>query len=278
METRGRRTEPQRAVTSTSRAESFTQDVRFAGRTLRKSWGFTLTAILTLALGIGANTAIFQLFDAVRLRKLPITDPESLVSVQVKGRVGFGIVREEGTLTYPLFEQIHREQRVFSEVFTWAPSGAASLGQGAQERRARGLWATGETFLALRLKPFRGRFFGPAEDHPGCGAPGVVLSYGLWQSEFGGSDSAIGTTLIVSGRPTEVLGVTPPEFFGLEVGKTFDYILPFCSVTTYFPTADTLKRPDLFWVRIAGRLKPGVSAQQAALDMEAMSPGIMEAT
>jgi len=278
METRGRRTEPQRAVTSISRAESFTQDVRFAGRTLRKSWGFTLTAILTLALGIGANTAIFQLFDAVRLRKLPISDPESLVSVQVKGRVGFGIVREEGTLTYPLFEQIRREQRVFSEVFTWAPSGAASLGQGAQERRARGLWATGATFSALRLKPFRGRFFGPEQDRPGCGAPGVVISYGLWQSEFGGSDSAIGSTLIVSGRPTEVLGVTPPEFFGLEVGKTFDYMLPFCSVTTYFPTADTLKRPDLFWVRVAGRLKPGVSAKQAALDMEAVSPGVMEAT
>src|SRR5947209_13201685 len=181
MGTRGRRTEPQRAVTGIARAENFVQDVRFAARTLRKSWGFTLTAVLTLALGIGANTAIFQLFDAVRLRKLPVADPESLVSVQVKGSsVGFGIVREEGTLTYPLFEEIRRKQRVFSDVFTWAPSGAASLGQGAQERRARGFWASGETFSALGLRPFRGRFFGPQEDRPGCGTPGVVISYGLW--------------------------------------------------------------------------------------------------
>src|SRR5215470_18148387 len=118
MDPPSRRTEARRALGTISRAETFLQDARFAARTLRKSWGFTLTAVLTLALGIGANTAIFQLFDAVRLRKLPVPNASKLASVQIKGRkAGFGIVQDEGTLTYPLFEQIRRDQRVFSELF-----------------------------------------------------------------------------------------------------------------------------------------------------------------
>jgi putative ABC transport system permease protein len=279
MDSRNRRAKPQGAVASIFHAEALLQDVRFAGRTLRKSWGFTLTAILTLALGIGANTAVFQLFDAVRLRKLPVANAARLASVRIRsGSAGFGIVQEDGTLTYRLFEQIKRDQRVFSEVFAWARSGAASLGEGAQQRRARAFWASGDTFTGLGLPAYRGRFFEAEDDRPGCGAPGVVISYAFWQSEFGGSDSAIGSKLTVSERPTEVIGVTPPNFFGLEVGKTFDYILPFCSLTTYFPTADSLSRADLFWVHVAGRLKPGVSLRQAALEMEAISPGVMEAS
>jgi predicted permease len=272
------RTEPQRGLAAVFHAETVLQDVRFAARTLRKSWGFTLTAILTLALGIGANTAIFQLFDAVRLRKLPVPNARSLASIEVKGRRSFGVVQDEGTLTYPLFEQIRRDQRVFSNLFAWAPSGAASLGEGAEQRRARGLWVSGEMFSALGLPPYRGRFFGAQEDQPGCGTPGVVISYGLWQSAFGGSESAIGKTLVVSDHATQVMGVTPPEFFGLEVGKNFDYLLPFCSLTTYFPTADTLKRHDLFWVHVAGTLKEGVSLTQAAAQLESISPAIMQET
>ena len=279
MDSRNRRAEPQGAVAGIFHAEAFLQDVRFAGRTLRKSWGFTLTAILTLALGIGANTAIFQLFDSVRLRKLPVANAGMLASVRIRsGSASFGIVQEDGTLTYPLFEQLQRNQRVFSEVFAWARSGAASLGEGARQRRVRAFWASGDTFTALGLPAYRGRFFEAEDDRPGCGAPGVVISYALWQSEFGGSDSAIGSKLIVSERSTEVIGVTPPSFFGLEVGKAFDYILPFCSVTTYFPAADSLRRADLFWVHVAGRLKPGVSLRQAALEMEAISPGVLEAS
>ena len=121
------------------RAESLLQDVRFALRTLRKSWGFTVTAILTLALGIGANAAIFQLLDAVRLRSLPVPHPETLAGVQVEnGTRSFGITMSDNALTYPLWEQIRLHQQVFSEVSAWADSGSASLGEGAQERRARG--------------------------------------------------------------------------------------------------------------------------------------------
>jgi predicted permease len=263
------------------RAESLLQDVRFALRTLRKSWGFTLTAVLTLALGIGANTAIFQLLDAVRLRSLPVADPGSLAGVQVKnGNRGFGITisDNETSLTYPLWEQIRLHQEVFSNVFAWADSGSAALGEGAQMRRARGLWVSGDTFITLGIYPVRGRFFTAQDDKPGCGLPGVVISYGVWQSEFGGQDSAIGSRLIVDGRSTEVIGVTPRSFFGLEVGKNFDFAAPFCAMESYFPGSGTIPRKDYFWVHVLGRLKPGISWQQASSKIEAMSPGIIEET
>jgi predicted permease len=263
------------------RTEYLLQDVRFALRTLSKSWGFTLTAVLTLALGIGANAAIFQLLDAVRLRSLPVPQPEKLAGVQVKnGNRGFGITisDNETSLTYPLWEQIRLHQQVFSNVFAWADSGSASLGEGAQERRARGLWVSGDAFETLGIFPLRGRFFSAQDDRPGCGIPGAVISYGLWQNEFGGQDSAIGSKLIVDSRPTEIIGVTPPGFFGLEVGRSFDFAVPFCTLETYFPGSGTLARADYFWLHVMGRLKPGVTLQQASSELTAMSPGAIDAT
>src|SRR6267378_1423125 len=269
------------AHTLHSRFESLLQDVRFALRTLRKSWGFGLTAILTLALGIGANTAIFQLVDAVRLRSLPVSHPERLAGVQVKnGNRGFGITvtDNETALTYPLWEQIRLHQQVFSNLFAWADSGSASLGEGAQMRRARGLWFSGDAFNTLGIYPLRGRFFTAQDDRMGCGTPGAVISYGLWRSEFAGQDAAIGRNIIVDGRPTEVMGVAPRSFFGLEVGKTFDFALPFCSLETYFPGSGITTRADYFWIHVLGRLRPGVTLQRASSELAAISPGLIDAT
>jgi predicted permease len=269
------------AHTLHSRVESMAQDLGFALRTLRKSWGFALTAILTLALGIGANTAIFQLVDAVRLRSLPVPHPERLAGVQVKnGNSGFGVTvsDNDAALTYPLWEQIRLHQQVFANLFAWADSGSASLGEGAQMRRARGLWFSGDAFNTLGIYPLRGRFFSVQDDRTGCGAPGAVISYGLWQSEFAGQDSAIGSTIIVDGRPTEVIGVTPRTFFGLEVGKSFDFALPFCSLETYFPDSGKSKRADYFWIHVMGRLRSGVTLQRASSELAAISPGVIDAT
>jgi predicted permease len=264
------------------RAESLLHDVRFALRTLRKSWGFTLTAVLTLALGIGANTAIFQLLDAVRLRSLPVAKPATLAGVRLKnGTRGFGITvlgDYDTMLSYPMWEQIRLHQQSFSGVFAWAQRGWVSLGEGAQERRGQILWVSGETFSVLGVPPLRGRMFTEKDDQPNCGLPGAVISYRFWQSEFGGQDSAIGSRLIIEERPTEVIGVAPRSFFGLEVGKSFDFAVPFCSLTTYFPAALTLTRSDYFWLRVMGRLKQGVTLEQASSQLEAMSPGIIEAT
>src|SRR5712671_306305 len=149
-----------RGARGTLSAEFFIQDFRFALRTLRKSWGFAATTILTLALGIGANTAIFQLLDAVRLRNLPVADPARLAAVRVKnGTRGFGFTTgdNETMLSYPMWEQIRLHQQSFSGVFAWAQTGSVSLGEGAQERRARGLWVSGEIFSVLGVLSFRGR-------------------------------------------------------------------------------------------------------------------------
>ena len=278
--TQSRQSRAEDAHSFASRAESLLQDVRFAWRTLRKSWGFTLTAVLTLALGIGANTAIFQLLDAVRLRSLPIPNPGTLVSVQFKsGNRGFGVfVADEAALTYPLWEQIRLHQQVFSNVFAWAESGSGSLGEGSQERHAHGLWVSGDSFTTLGISPLRGRFFSAQDDRPGCGLPGAVISYALWQSEFGGRDSAIGSRLIIDGRSTEVIGVTPRTFFGLEVGRGFDYAVPFCSLNTYFPGVGTLSRLDYFWPHVLGRLKAGVTLRRASSELTVMTPSLTEAT
>jgi len=265
-----------------SRAESLLQDFRFALRTLRKSLGFTLTAVLTLALGIGANTAIFQLVDAVRLRSLPVADPATLAAVRVQtGTRGFGITVGDDydtMLSYPMWEQIRLHQQSFSNVFAWAQTGWISLGEGAQERRAQILWVSGEMFSVLGVPPLRGRVFTEKDDQPNCGLPGVVISYALWQSEFGGQDSAIGSRLIIEGNSTRVIGVTPRDFFGLEVGRGFDFAVPFCSLTTYSPAALTTTRSDFFWLHVVGRLKPGVTLEQASSQLSAMSPGLVEVT
>src|SRR6266849_6178197 len=272
----------ERKARGAASAEFMMQDLRFAWRALRKSWGFAATAILTLALGIGANTAIFQLLDAVRLRNLPVADPARLAAVRVKnGTRGFGMTSLGGydtMLSYPMWEQIRLHQQSFSGVFAWAQSSWVSLGEGPQERRAQILWVSGEIFSVLGVPPLRGRVFTEKDDQPNCGLPGVVISYALWQSEFGGQDSAIGSRLVVEGHPTEVIGVTPRSFFGLEVGKTFDFAVPFCSLTSYFPAAETMTRSDLFWLRVVGRLKPGGTLEQASSQLGALSPGFIEAT
>jgi predicted permease len=254
------------------------QDLRFALRTLRKSPAFAVTAILTLALGIGANTAIFQLLDAVRLRSLPVADPASLVKVQIRGGIhDFGWTASDTALSTALWEQIRKQQQAFSGFFAWR-STVYGIGRGEQERLAQGLWVSGEMFPMLGIVPVKGRLFTPEDDRPGCGTSGAVISYGLWQNEFGGKDSVIGSRIVVYGYPTQVIGVTPPGFFGLDVGKEFEVALPTCSLSSYIPGDGTLIRRDVFWLQVMGRLKPGWSLQQASAQLEAASPGMFEAT
>jgi predicted permease len=258
--------------------QSVLKDLRLALRSLRKSPGFAATAILTLALGIGANTAIFQLLDAVRLKSLPVADPQALAVVQIQGgNRGFGVgLGDDTTLTYALFDQIRKNQQSFSHVFAWS-SVTLQIGEGLQERDVPAIWVSGDTFGTLGMVPFRGRLFSTDDDHPGCGTSGVVLSYAFWQSQFGGMDSAIGSTMTVLDHPVEVIGVTPPSFFGFQVGKRFDIAVPFCSVPAFREDA-ALQRRDFFWIGVMGRLKPGWTVQRASAHFQAMSPGVLEAT
>jgi len=254
--------------------ENTLQDLRYAGRMLRRSPGFTAVAILSLALGIGANAAIFELLNAVRLRSLPVTNPQELVEVRVAGgNGGYGVqTGVNSELTYALWEHIRRSQEAFSGIFAWGNANF-SVGLGTEARRVRGLWVSGDLFPTLGVRPARGRLFTAADDRRGCGSEaGVVISYEFWQSHFGGEDSAIGKSLFVLGHPLTVVGVTPPEFFGLEVGKSFDLALPTCT------RAGALDRLDFFWLVVMGRLKTDWTLAQASAHLNAISPGIFEAT
>ncbi len=257
--------------------ESGLQDLKIAFRSLRKSPGFAITAVLTLALGIGVNAGIFQLMDAVRLRSLPIAEPDRLTSIQIQGGVRSFIPVRPTDLSYPLWEQVRNHQDAFSSVFAWRTN-HVRIGQGVDIRRAVALWMTGEGFNTLGVFPAKGRFFSPEEDKPGCGVPGAVISYAFWQSEFGGQDSAIGSNILIERRPTRILGVTPPRFYGLEIGHSFDLALLMCSTPSYHDDLPYFRRPDYFFLSVMGRLKPDWTLARASAQLESISPGIIAAT
>src|SRR5438128_294792 len=252
-------------------------DLKFAFRQLLKNPGFTAVAVLTLALGIGANTAIFQLLDAVRLKTLPVSKPHELIEVRIAGgNSGLGISDgANAEMTYPLWEQLQKQRETFTGIFAWG-TGELPIGSGVEARGVRTLWTSGEFFSALGVTPHYGRLFNPDDDRRGAGPGGVIISYTFWQSEFGGQDSVIGKSLTLGDRVFQIVGVTSPAFFGLEVGKNFDVALPI--TTRSFWGENVLDRSDAWWLRVMGRLKPDSTLAQAAEYMKAASPGIIEAT
>lgn len=246
--------------------------MRYAVRTLWKSPGFTAIAVLSLALGIGANAAIFQLLDAVRLRTLPVKSPQELVEVRIGDMThARGNWLRINSFTNPLWEAIRGRQQVFSETFAWADE-AMNISSTSETNYASGLWVSGNLFDALGVRPVLGRVFTAADDRRGCGLTGAVISYGFWQRELGGSASAIGHKIKLNAGSVEVIGVTPPDFFGLEVGRKFDLALPVCAA------GDRLNSGTTWWLTVMGRLKPGVSPAQADAHLQTISPGIFETT
>src|SRR5919205_2007429 len=255
------------------------QDVRYGVRVLAKSPGFTLVAVLTLALGVGANTAIFQLLDAVRLRALPVKDPSGLVGVRVadmsKARGSFA--SDYPILTNAIWEQVRDRQEAFSGVFAWGPD-TLNLSRGGEARLARAMWVSGDFFNVLGVQAERGRVLGPEDDKKGCGSPVVVLSHAFWKREFGGDPSAVGRTLSLEGRPFEVVGVTPAGFYGMEVGRTFDVALPLCAEPLLGGENSMLNTGTMWWLTGVGRLKPGWTEERAAAQLASISPGVFEAS
>lgn len=254
------------------------QDIRYGARQLRMNPGFTVVALLSLALGIGANTAIFQLVDAVRLRTLPVRDPQELGYIDFqKGAMRSGwFSSRSARFTYAQWDLIRSQQQAFSGTLAWsaarfnlAPSGVA--------RYAEGLYVSGEFFRILGVPPALGRTFTAEDDKLDCASPGAVISYAFWQREFGGDPNAVGRTLTLEGRSFPVIGVTPPSFFGVDVGHRYDVALPLC--------ADKLMSDDgkgrigargAWWIAAMGRLKPGWTVQRASAHLRALSPGIMQ--
>ncbi len=245
------------------------RDTAYAGRALRKSPGFTVAVVLTLALGIGANTAVFTLIDAISWRNLPVEDPESLLVV---GRIRLG--RSEAGFTYP---QAHALRREAAGVTLAAYSSAtfpvlltASMA-GDLEPPITGQLISGDYFDLLGVVPRSGRLIGVDDDRVPGGHPVVVLSDGYWRRRFGRDPAIVGKTLLLSGRPFDIIGVTPPEFFGVEVGFAPDVFLPMMMQAAVMPVVgDLIVEPNVnrTWVQLIARLAPGVSPGQASSVLE----------
>ncbi len=247
--------------------DAILQDVRYALRALRSSPGFAAVAILSLALGIGANTAIFSLIDSVILKTLPVAHPEQLLQVTMG---------ESSSFTNPIWEQLRDRQDVFSGVFAYG-SGRFNLAAGGEARYAQGSYASGQFFDTLGLHAPIGRTFTTVDDTRGCPAI-AVLSYGFWQREYGGRADIVGKSISLDGHPFEMVGVLGPGFTGIDVGIEKDLYLPLCTEKVVRGEFSSLDQRSSWWLRVIARPKPGVSAGQAQARLKVLAPGVFEAT
>ena len=260
--------------------EGLWQDVRYGGRVLRINPGFLTVATLSLGLGIGANTAIFELLDAVRLRMLPIAHPEQLAELKIAENehcCNGNFTSRRSNFTYAQWEQIRDHQEAFSGIFAWGDT-RFNLAESGEKRFAEGLWVSGHFFRTLAVQPLAGRLIGEEADSPGCGSPSVVISYSFWQREFAGDPAALRRKLSLEGHPVTVMGITPAGFFGVEVGRDFDVAVPVCAEPWIEGEDSHLSKRNHWWLAIIGRLKPGWTVARAAAQAGAMSPAVFENT
>ncbi len=258
--------------------ESLAQDSRYAWRMLRKSPAFTIIAVVTLALGIGANTAIFSLIDAVIFRSLPIENPQSLLVFQWESHKGpgsmsyrnFGECDEsrDGTtargcsLSLPFFKQA-AQTGLFSHLAAYTAVGQVSMSGNGPARMVKGEFVTGDYFQTLGLRSRFGRLINAGDDNASAQAA-AVLDHSFWQTEFGGSESVIGKTIRLNGIPFTIIGVTEPKFDALTLSNKYDVIVPMAQrpvvVPNWKPRDD---EADHWWLVTIGRLKSGVALSRA---------------
>jgi len=247
--------------------DGFAGDLRYALRGFRSTPGFVLVAILSLALGIGANTAIFTLIDAVVLKSLPVSHPEELV----------GVTRDSVNLfTNPLWEQIRDRQDMFDGLLAHGDA-EFDLADGGEVRRVNASWISGDYFKTLGVRTVVGRPIVREDDQRGC--PGVVmLSHAFFQSEFAGDKNAIGRKLSLDGHPFQIIGVVEPRFAGLNTGRYSSLYVPLCTEAIVRGANSQLDHRGSWFLEIIGRPKGGVSPEQLRSRLGALGPAILNAT
>jgi predicted permease len=248
--------------------EKLFQDLRHALRQLVRSPGFAAVAVLSLALGIGANTAIFSLMDTVMLKSLPVSDPARLVEVTMADDVT--------EFTNPLWEEIRDRQDVFSGSFAYIDE-RFDLAVGGESRPVVGNWVSGGFFSTLGIRPAVGRLTSQADDQTGCAAT-AVLSNGFWRTEYGGDPRAVGRTITLDGQPFEIVGVAPDGFFGVDVGRSAQVFAPLCARAILYPPDGGLDNHSFWFLRVIGRLKPEITPAQAEARISALAPAVFAAT
>jgi predicted permease len=245
-------------------ADELRQDIRYAVRTFGRSPGFTAVAILSLALGIGANTVVFSVVNALVLKPLPISSPGELYSVEGDGSFP--------SMSYPTYRDLRDRNTVFAALIGYR---IAPMGLDADEgtHRVWGYLATGNYFDVLGVRPFRGRFFHPEDDRRPNSSPFAVLSYACWQSRFAADPQIVGKTIRINALPYTVLGVAQPEFHGTELFYWPEIWVPMMMQPQIEGRSWLEERGDSnMWV--AGRLKPGVSREQAAANLQTVVAGL----
>ena len=251
--------------------DSLVQDSRFTrGIISMGSPGFALASILSLALGIGANTAIFSILNAVMLRSLPVKDPHRLVQFTLDG---------DGTFTNPLWEEIRDRQNAYGETLAYS-STEFDLAEEGERKPARGMWVSGDFFKVLGVEPALGRLFARDDDVHGGGKQGpvAVISHDFWQAHFGGESEVIGKVLKIDRQSFEIIGVTPQGFRGLDSDHRYEVAIPIGCEPLFHPDRSSLGNRSTWWLNILGRLAPGVTAHQASERLKVVAPGIMEET
>jgi predicted permease len=245
--------------------ETLLKDVRFGFRRLIKKPGFAVIAVLSLALGIGANTAIFSLVNMILLRPLPVEDPQHVVSLSAMGKDG-----QFAAFSYPNYRDFRDRNEVLSGTlaYRFAPM---SLSRNGNNNRVWGYLVSGNYFDVLGVKPVLGRTFLPEEDKTRLSNPVAVISYSLWQKQFGGSGAVIDSDILVNGKKFKVIGVAPAGFKGTEVIYTPEVFVPFAMQKWIEPESNYLDARSAGNLFAVGRLKPGVNVKQAEISLNILA-------
>jgi putative ABC transport system permease protein len=247
------------------------QDFRYALRTLRKSAGFSIVAILTLAIGIGASTAIFSLLDQVLLRRLPVQKPEQLVLLRSPGDVSgsrWGDGGPEGqTFSYPMFKALREKNEALTGLLARYVTSVSVTYQGDTELAECEL-VSGNYFEVLGVQPALGRVFSMNDEQAPGANPVVVLSNGYWQRHFGANPQVLNQSVPINGTPMTVVGVAQAKFKGVQAGESPDIFIPLTMAAQAMPTEWSLEKWDDYWLPLIGRMKPGMSMQQAQASLQ----------
>jgi predicted permease len=256
--------------------DGLVQDLRYGVRTLAKNPAFTLIAMATLALGIGANTAMFSLLDQVVLRLLPVRDPERVVIVRETGN-HYGNTYGANTISWPMFEDLRDDNQAFSGMFCRFPA-TVTIGYGDRAAQISAELVSGSYFPILGVGAALGRTIAPDDDAVPDSRPVVVLSYSFWRTYFDDDRTIVGRTIALNSHAMTVIGVAQPGFDGVDLGVPAKVFVPVMMKTEMTPRSDGLKdRPRrLSWVTAYGRLKPGVSVQQAQASLQPLLHSILE--
>src|SRR5262245_44321529 len=244
------------------------QDLRYGARMLLKYPGFTCVAALTLALGVGANTAIFSLIDAVLLKTLPVNNPERLVLL---GRALGG--KNGAQFPYRAYNQIRDQNEVLSGLLAWHPLRLSVSVDNQPEPAVAGQLVSGSYYSVLGVNAALGRTIVPDDDRAPGQSPVCVISHNYWRRRFAGDPAVVGKTIHLGGAPFTIIGVTPPEFFGLEVGSSLDISVPIMMQRHVMPGVESFVDETYgysSYFRIMGRLRPEVTLSQAQANLSAL--------